>query len=258
MTRPAAPDPEPGAAPPGLFRQLWRSVFRHDLHDTSKNRLAVMVSNLLLHLHPPRVRRADLRLSATLCAGGLALLMFLVTLASGILLMFHYRPHPDAAFGDLLVITQQVPHGALVRAVHRYAGDMMIILTLVHLVRVLVQRAYRAPREFNWVVGVLLLLLTLATAFTGYLLPYNQHGYWATTVAGEMVAAAPLLGAEGPFALLGPELDLRAALLGGATVGPATLVRFYVLHCLALPLAAALLMGLHFWRVRKDGFSGGL
>ena len=258
MTTPPAAPNQPPPAPPGIWRQVWRAIFRHGLEDSPKNRLAAMVSNLLLHLHPPRVRRADLRFGATLCAGGLALLMFLVTLASGVMLMFHYRPHPDAAFGDLLVITQQVPHGALLRAVHRYAGDLMIILVLVHMVRVLYHRAYRAPREFNWVVGVILLLLTVGTAFTGYLLPYNQHGYWATTVAGEMVAAAPLLGADGPLSLLGPDQDLRAAFLGGAAVGPATLVRFYVLHCLLLPLGAALLMGLHFWRVRKDGFSGGL
>jgi cytochrome b6 len=232
------------------------SIFRHGLGDTEKNRLLAVLSNLWLHLHPVRVPRDALRLRATLCAGGLAFFLFLLTVVSGLLLMFQYRPSTAHAHLDVVSLGQAVYGGALLRALHRYAGDAMVILVVVHTARVLLARAYRAPRELNWVVGVVLLLLTLAMAFTGYLLPFDQKGYWATTVASEMLSSVPLLGSEGPLALLGPENDLRALLLGGSAVGPATLLRFYVLHCALIPLGAGLLMALHFWRVRKDGFSG--
>jgi len=240
-----------------LRRQLVRSVLRHGCDDTPQNRLQAVLSNLWLHLHPARTRREALRFHFTLCAGGISFLLFLVTVATGAILMFHYRPTPDHAHRDMLLLWQ-VPYGALLRSLHRYAGDGMVIAVFVHMVRVLLTGSYKAPREFNWVLGVVLLLLTLAIAFTGYLLPWDQKGYWATTVATNMVSAAPVVGADGPAALVGPDHDVRAALLGGTSVGPPTLVRFYVLHCFVLPLVAGLLMALHFWRVRKDGFSGPL
>ena len=230
--------------PQDLGRQIKDSVLRHGLEDTPQNRLLAVVSNLWLHVHPARIPAHGLRLRFTLCAGGIAFLTFLVTVGTGVLLMFHYRPSTLQAHGDVLALTQEVPFGALMRALHRYAGDLMIIAVFVHMIRVLLAGAYRRPREFNWVVGVVLLVITLAIAFTGYLLPWSQKGYWATTVASNMVAAAPGIG---PW--------LQEALLGGTSVGAAALVRFYVLHCVALPLAGALIMALHFWRVRKDGIS---
>ena len=227
-----------------LGGQIRRSVLRHDCADTPQNRVLAVVSNLWLHIHPARVPAHGLRFRFTLCAGGIAFLTFLITVGTGVLLMFYYRPSTLEAHGDVLALTQEVPFGAFMRALHRYAGDLMIVAVFVHMIRVLLAGAYRRPREFNWVVGVLLLVITLAIAFTGYLLPYSQKGYWAVTVASNMVGAAPLAGSW-----------LQEALLGGATVGSAALVRFYVLHCVALPLAGALVMALHFWRVRKDGIS---
>jgi quinol-cytochrome oxidoreductase complex cytochrome b subunit len=243
---------------PPLRRQLLRSVLRHGCEDTPQNRVQAVLTNIWLHLHPARVRRGSLRVHFTLCAGGISFLLFLVTVVTGAILMFHYRPSPVHAHGDLLLLSQDVPFGAFLRSLHRYAGDGMVIAVFVHMVRVLLTGSYKSPREFNWVVGVVLLVLTLAIAFTGYLLPWDQKGYWATTVATNMLAGTPLVGADGPGALVSADRDLRVALLGGAAVGPATLIRFYVLHCLVLPLAAGLLMALHFWRVRKDGFSGPL
>ena len=228
----------------GLGRQIKRSVLRHGLEDTPHNRVLAVVSNLWLHIHPPRVAAHGLRFRFTFCAGGVAFLTFLITVATGLLLMFYIRPAVALAHGDVLYLTQEVPFGGFLRALHRYAGDLMVIAVFVHMIRVLLAGAYRAPREFNWVVGVVLLVLTLATAFTGYLLPWNQKGYWATTVASNMLAAAPVAGEQ-----------LQAALLGGDRVGPPALIRFYVLHCVALPLGGLLLMALHFWRVRKDGIS---
>jgi quinol-cytochrome oxidoreductase complex cytochrome b subunit len=235
--------------------QLHRSIFRHGWEDSPGNRLQAITSNLWLHLHPPRVPRAALPFSFTLCAGGVAFLLFLCTVASGLVLLFHYRPAPAHAHADLVALGQSVAFGAFLRALHRYAGDGMIIAAFVHLARVLLTGSYRAPREFNWVLGVFLLLVTLAIAFTGYLLPWDQRGYWATTVATRLLSSAPIVGGDGPGALVTSANDLRVALLGGSGVGPATLTRFYALHCFVLPLAGGLGMALHFWRVRKDGIS---
>jgi quinol-cytochrome oxidoreductase complex cytochrome b subunit len=239
-------------------KQVRRSIFRHGIEDTPQNRIQAVLTNLWLHLHPARTSRAALRFHFTLCAGGITFLLFLVTVVTGAILMFHYRPSPVHAHGDMVLLAQEVPYGAFLRSLHRYAGDGMIIALFVHMLRVLLTGSYKPPREFNWVVGVVLLVLTLSIAFTGYLLPWDQKGYWATTVATNLLASAPLVGADGPASLVSADQDLRVALLGGTSVGSATLVRFYVLHCVVLPLAAALLMGLHFWRVRKDGFSGPL
>jgi quinol-cytochrome oxidoreductase complex cytochrome b subunit len=239
-------------------RQLRRSIFRHGGADTPQNRVQAVLSNLWLHLHPPRVRGGSLRVYFTLCAGGITFLLFLVTVVTGAVLMFHYRPTPFHAHADIVALGQTVPYGALLRSLHRYAGDGMVIAVFVHMLRVLLTGSYKPPREFNWVLGVFLLLLTLAIAFTGYLLPWDQKGYWATTVATNILASTPLVGADGPAALVSADGDLRVALLGGSAVGAPTVVRFYVLHCFVLPLCAVLLMALHFWRVRKDGFSGPL
>lgn len=217
--------------------------------------MRAVLSNVWLHVHPTKVNVDALRFRFTMCAGGITFLLFLLLTLSGILLMFFYRPDPAHAYQDILTLTQEMPFGSFLRSVHRYAGDLMVIMAFVHMVRVFIAGAYRPPREFNWIVGVLLLVLTLAVSFTGYLLPWDQKGYWATTVASNLLAAAPVIGADGPAAMVSAERDLRALLIGGAGVGQATLLRFYILHCVLLPLCIALLMILHFWRVRKDGIS---
>ena len=138
----------------------------------------------------------------------------------------------------------------------------MVITVWLHMYRVFLTGSYKPPREFNWVIGVLLLVLTLLLSFTGYLLPWDQLAIWAITVGSNMARATPVLGHEGPgFQLLnlgGYDLitnasDARFILLGGRFVGEATLNRFYILHCVAIPLVVAGLIAIHFWRVRKDG-----
>jgi quinol-cytochrome oxidoreductase complex cytochrome b subunit len=139
----------------------------------------------------------------------------------------------------------------------------MVVAVMLHMLRVFLTGSYKSPREFNWVIGVVLLVLVLLLSLTGYLLPWDQLSFWAVTVASNMAGAAPLVGAAGPgHHLLSPalagSLDPKALLLGGPGVGENTLNRFYVLHCVAIPLLAGLLMAFHFWRVRKDGISGPL
>jgi quinol-cytochrome oxidoreductase complex cytochrome b subunit len=241
--------------------QIWRSVFRHGYPDTPRNRTLAVLSNTFLHLHPVKVRRSGIRLSYTWCMGGLTFFLFLVETITGLLLMFYYRPTAEWAYEDIFALREHVPLG-IMREMHRWAAHLMVITVWLHMYRVFLTGSYKPPREFNWNVGVILLVLTLLLSFTGYLLPWDQLAVWAITVGSNMARATPFLGHEGPGASLlafgGLNLvhagdDARFGLLAGRFVGEGALLRFYVLHCVGLPLAAATLMAIHFWRVRKDG-----
>lgn len=233
--------------------QILRSVFRVGIPRSARERVAAITSSAFLHLHPPQVSQASLRLRRTFCMGGLSFLAFVILTVTGALLMFVYRPTPEHAYGDLEDLIHVVPFGRLLRNLHRWSAHAMVILVIAHMARVFLAGAYRPPREFNWVVGVLLLTLTLFLSFTGYLLPWDQLAYWAVTVGTNMSAATPVFGHLGPLAIVGEDSDVRALLLGGRSVGAAGLLRFYVLHCVVVPLAAAVLMAVHFYRVRRDG-----
>jgi quinol-cytochrome oxidoreductase complex cytochrome b subunit len=237
--------------------QIWRSIFRvgFDRRDL-RTRLLAVFSNVFLHLHPTRIPRDAVRYSFTWGMGGISFLLFLVLSFTGVLLMFYYHPSKVQAYRDILYLEHDVPFGRLLRNMHRWAGHLMVITVWLHMLRVVLTGSYKKPREFNWCVGVLLLVMTLLLSFTGYLLPDDQLGFWAVTVGTGMAGAAPLAGHQGPF---GPQLgmtpynDLRFALLGGSTVDANALLRAYIWHCIAIPLLAAILLAVHFWRVRKDG-----
>src|SRR3954469_17532340 len=241
--------------------QVWKSIFRHPAPRDRRNRVVVMLTNVFLHLHPVSVRKAGIALSYTWCMGGLTFFMFLELTVTGVLLMFYYRPTLEHAYNDILLLRDVATLGIL-RAMHRGGAHAMVITIWLHMYRVFLTGSYKPPREFNWGVGVILLVLTLLLSFTGYLLPWDQLAIWAITVGSNMARATPLLGYEGPGATLlklnGVSLitsgsDAKFALLGGRSVGEMTLNRFYVLHCVAIPLAVSLLIMIHFWRVRKDG-----
>ena len=241
---------------PSLWRQFYNSVFRHRFDDTPRNRLLQITSNVFLHLHPATIRRHGLRLRYTWGMGGLSFLMFLVTVVTGVILMFYYRPTAAHAYIDMKNLQHEIPFGMIQRNMHRWGAHAMVILVWFHMLRVFLSGSYKAPREFNWGVGVILLTLTMLLSFTGYLLPWDQLARWAITVGTNMAAATPFLGHQGPGAgLTGvtEHNDLRALLLGGPQVGDPAILRFYVLHCIFLPMIAAILMIVHFWRVRKDG-----
>jgi quinol-cytochrome oxidoreductase complex cytochrome b subunit len=233
--------------------QLYRSAFRHDYRDSVRHRALQVTTNVFLHLHPVTIPRHAVKIHFTFCLGGLTFFLFLVETITGVYLMFYYRPVPDYAYLDLKTIDFAVRYGWVLRNLHRWGAHLMVVLVMLHMLRVFLTGSYRPPREFNWVVGVNLLVLTLLLSFTGYLLPWDQLAFWAVTVGTNMGAATPLVGAEGPFHLVSAESDVRFLLLGDAKVGASALLRFYVLHCVGLPLAAAALMMVHFWRVRKDG-----
>jgi quinol-cytochrome oxidoreductase complex cytochrome b subunit len=241
--------------------QVWRSVFRHGMPTDSRNRSLTVLGNVFLHLHPVKVRKSGVKMRYTWCAGGLTFFMFLVETVTGVLLMFYYRPTVEYAYNDIVDLAAQVPLG-ITREIHRWGAHLMVILVWLHMFRVFMTGSYKPPREFNWGVGVILLVLTLLLSFTGYLLPWDQLAIWAITVGSNMGRATPFLGYEGPgasllaygdFQMIHAGSDARFILLGGRFVGAATLLRFYVLHCVAIPVVVTILIAVHFWRVRKDG-----
>ena len=242
--------------------QAWNSIFRpgsifrKGYTDSPRNRSYVIMNSVLYHLHPVKVKRHAVKVSYTLCLGGLSFFLFILLTVTGIFLMFFYRPTAAAAWDDIYTLQNSVTFGLLVRNMHRWGAHAMVITVWLHMLRVFLTGSYKPPREFNWVIGVNLLVFTLLLSFTGYLLPWDQLSIWAVTVGTNMGRATPLLGHEGPFAELAgvnARYDARSLLTAGRLVGPATLLRFYVLHCIFIPLIAAVLMIVHFWRVRKDG-----
>src|SRR5712672_4163542 len=240
--------------------QIWTSVFRHDRPNTDRGRVLVMLSNVFLHLHPVRIRKSGVKLRYTWCMGGLSFFLFLVLTFTGLLLMFYYRPTLEYAYSDIIGLREHVPLG-IMREMHRWGAHAMVITVWLHMFRVFMTGSYKPPREFNWSVGVVMLVLTLLLSFTGYLLPWDQLSIWAVTVGSNMARATPFLGHEGPgHELMGvnPIYDARAFLFGGGEIGPHTLLRFYILHCIFFPLLATIFMAVHFWRIRRDGMSGPL
>ncbi|HZR44200.1 MAG TPA: selenite/tellurite reduction operon b-type cytochrome ExtP [Ktedonobacteraceae bacterium] len=226
--------------------QVWRSVFRHGYPDTPLNQSLVMMGNVFLHLHPVKVSRQAMKITYTWCLGGISFFLFLLLTITGVFLMFYYVPDTATAYPNINQLNVIVAFGHLVRNMHRWAAHLMVVAVVLHMIRVFYHGAYKPPREFNWVVGIMLFFVTLLLSFTGYLLPWDQIAYWAITVGSQMAQYIPLLG--------------RASyqmLADGSTVGQATLVRFYVGHVILLPLAGALLMAVHFWRIRKDGGAAG-
>lgn len=195
-----------------------------------------------MHLHPAKVRANGLRVTYTLCLGGIAFFMFLVLAVTGVLLMFYYIPSTTSAYQNMKDLEASVTFGMFLRNMHRYAAHTMVLMVFLHMARVFYTGAFKPPREFNWTIGVVLLALTFLLSFTGYLLPWDQLALWAVTVGTNMAGATPVIGNW-----------VRFLLIGGYDVGQNTLLRFYTLHAILLPLAAGVLLAVHFWRVRKDG-----
>ncbi len=218
------------------------SPFKKGYSDSPRNRSYVVMNNVLYHLHPVKVKRHGVKLSYTLCLGGLSFFLFILLTITGIFLMFYYTPSAETAYADIEALSTNVAFGSLVRNMHRWGAHLMVLSVFLHMSRVFYHGAYKPPREFNWVVGVVLLFLTLLLSFSGYLLPWDQLALWAVTVGTNMAGFVPVVGNEVKFALL-----------AGVEVSGATLLRFYVLHVLAFPFILVIFLAVHFWRVRKDG-----
>lgn len=186
-------------------------------------------------------------LSYLYCLGGIAFTLVVMLVLTGMMLSLYYVPSEAEAFQSVLRITREVRLGALIRGMHKWSANLLILFILLHTLRVFLHKAYRPPRELNWVAGSLTLVLTLSSGFTGYLLPWNQKAYWATVVSTNMVATVPVIGQH-----------ILYLVRGGPEINGTTLVRFYSLHVLWLPLAMGLVLWAHFHMVKRQGISGGL
>jgi cytochrome b6 len=222
--------------------RVWRSVFRSGTGSTNLRRSLAIQQNVFLHLSSVKIRKRALAFNVTWFLGTLTFGAFLILVLTGIPLMLYYHPSVPQAYADMKDLRFVVSAGVFLRNLHRWSAHAMVMLVFAHMFKVFYRGAYRPPREFNWVVGVVLLLITLFLSYTGYLLPWDQLAYWAITVGSNLISAVPVLGAK-----------IRFLMLGGHTVNANALLRFYVLHCVILPLAAAIFIAIHFWRIRKDG-----
>lgn len=225
-----------------LPRSVWTSVFRNPLPSSELGQAQTSFTNFFLHIHPVKVNRHTLKATYTFGLGLMSFFMFVILTVTGVLLMFYYVPSIEQAYDRMLDLRGSVAFGTFLRNMHRWAAHGMVIVVFLHMCRVFLTGSYKKPREFNWVIGVLLLLLTLFSSFTGYLLPWDQLAFWAITVGATIATYAPFVGQKIQFLLLGDNL-----------VGQEALLRFYVLHVVVLPLVMTLLVAVHFWRIRKDG-----
>jgi len=222
--------------------EVWRTIFRSGSGSSNLHRSQAVQQNIFLHLFSVKVRSRALEFSPTWYLGALTLSTFFILIATGILLMFYYHPSVPQAYADMKDLQFVVASGVFLRNLHRWSAHAMVFLVFAHMFKVFYSGAYRPPRQFNWVIGVFLLLITLLLSYTGYLLPWDQLAFWAVTVGSNIAKAVPLMGKQ-----------IRFLMLGGNEVNANALLRFYVLHCVILPLVAILLVGVHFWRIRKDG-----
>jgi quinol-cytochrome oxidoreductase complex cytochrome b subunit len=235
-------------------RRILETAFRSGRPETDRTRSTFIFGNVFLHLHSVRVHRWTLRWTTTVGLGIATAAAFLLTLITGVLLMFYYKPYPDVAYQSIKDIHFVVPTGRFIRNIHRWSANVMVITVILHMARAFYTASYRRPREFNWLMGMALLATTLGLSFTGYLLPWDQLAYWAITI-GANIAQSPreVTDALGITEWFDPGGLQRLLLLGSETVGAEALIRFYLLHVMILPLVLAALMAVHFWRIRKDG-----
>ena len=209
-----------------------------------------IVTNFMLHWFPNRVSLESISIRYSYWLGTITAFLFFYLVFTGVILMFHYIPSVERAYASIKDIEYAVSFGSFLRASHRIAAHLMVAMVFLHMVRVFLTGAYRnggLARQFrplNWWIGLVLLVLTLFLSFTGYLLPWDQLAYWAITVGTNIAQAVPVVGN-----------DIRFFLLGGNEINQNTLIRFYVLHCVFLPLIVTGLFLWHMWRIRKDGMA---
>ena len=201
-----------------------------------------MRPNFFHHLHPPTIPARQARLRYTLAAGGLAVFLSLILLVTGLLEMFYYIPTPDQAAASIQTLAFLVPYGGLVRNLHYWSAQFLVIVSILHLLRVILTGAYAPPRRFNYLLGMGLLVLAILLDFTGYVLRWDEGIRWALVTGTNLVKSIPLVGNA-----------LYTILVGGSQPGPATLIRFYGWHIFGLSLAAGILVAWHIFRVRRDG-----
>jgi len=204
----------------------------------------VHTTSFWFHMKPRWYPKSVTRFTYTFALGWFSAFLAVVLGVTGVFLMIFYTPSTDVAYFDMLHIIGGIPFGKLMRDVHRLAAELMVICVVLHLVRVFVTASYKKPRSFNWLVGMVLLLITLLFSYSGYLLPWDQIAYWAITIGTSVADSVPMVGVQ-----------VQKLLLGGPQVGQLGLLRFYTLHVIILPVALAIMFGVHYYKVVRQGIS---
>ncbi|MES0447577.1 MAG: cytochrome b N-terminal domain-containing protein, partial [Desulfobacterales bacterium] len=227
----------------GYFHRIFHSIFPDPLIPKSDHeRKSYLIKNLILHFRPATVPEKTLKFSLTWGLGGMSALLIFLQLGTGLLLKFVYEPTPVGAYASILTLQNEVVFGQLIRNIHHWGANLLVLVVLLHMLRVFFTGAFHPPRQFNWIIGLGLFGLVLLANFTGYLLPYDQLAYWAVTVATGMLAYIPGIG-----------VLLQEMVRGGSDIGPATLSIFFTIHTAVVPMVLIALMAFHFWRTRKAG-----
>lgn len=229
-----------------LPRLIVRSIFRHNYPNNDVDRSEIVFKNFFLHFHPVKCHKNSVDPFYTLGLGAITTSLFLILVLTGVVLMFYYIPATDRAFDIMMDWQNTTPFAQMFRNMHRWTAHLMVMFVFLHMSRVFYTGSYKGNRRFNWAIGVILLVMSLLLSFTGYLLPWDQLAFWAVTVGSEIAGYAP--------GIPGMEHNInRIMLIASTSVGQDALIRFYVLHVAVLPIAAGTLIGVHFWRIRKDG-----
>lgn len=193
---------------------------------------------------PVAFYRTPLENNLLACLGGISFALYLVQAVTGILLLMYYRPTTGEAYASVVEITNNIPYGWLIRGIHHWGANLMVVTVILHMMRVFFTAAYRPPRDITWVNGTLLLAFTFAFGFSGYLLPWSQASYWATTVGTDSMSAIPVVGDT-----------LKYLVRGGNVVGQLALTRFFAFHVVILPGLMLLFLAVHFLMIRRQGIA---
>ncbi len=227
----------------GFINTVFRSIFRYGkVPKDAEGQSYAVFNNLFLHIHSVKVRKHSIKSTYTFGLGIIAAILFFILIFTGVMLMFYYVPSTKDAYARILDLRSSVEFGFLMRNMHKWAAEAMVVVVVLHMARVFFTGAYKPPREFNWVIGVLLLVVTIALSYTGYILPWDQLAYWGGIIGAQIAAYVPVIGP-----------GLQEFMLGGQTMGQEALIRFYVLHVAILPGILTILLAVHIWRIRKDG-----
>lgn len=198
-----------------------------------------MFKEFIKHLFPRVTIKKNLKFTYTLCLGGLSFTAFLILIISGILLALYYTPEPNNAYNSIIFIEENVSGGKYIRNLHRFASNTFLVLIFLHILRVIYTGAFLS-RKYNWVIGLFLLFFSIFTGYTGYLLPMDQLAFWATQTGAELIKILPF----GDY--------IYNILIPDGVGGRLTLIRFYALHIIIMPISIIILSFIHFFRVRRD------
>jgi quinol-cytochrome oxidoreductase complex cytochrome b subunit len=227
----------------GLFRRIRLSIPAGPFFPrTEQEKKRFLLKNLILHFRPVTVPEKTLKFTLSWGLGGVAAVLVVLLLGTGLLLKFIYQPFPDKAYESVRMLQEQVFFGPFIRNIHHWSANLLVVIVFLHFLRVFFTGAFLQPRRFNWIIGLCLFLVVLAANFTGYLLPWDQLSYWAVTICTGVLEYIPTAG-----------IYLQKVIRGGEEIGPRSLRIFFALHTAILPIILFGLMAFHFWRVRKAG-----